>query len=375
MDKEQLKAKILKNLDLMGYEVSHKLIISSQSKQEYRKIQANSRIEQLVKHKDFLIKFSRDIKDLYPKTVNINPHDINLELIEIDNNSSFDSKLFRWWNLAWWSVPLQKSFGRQMRFILWDKGHDLPFGLIGLQSPILKMSVRDKYLEMPKQELDYWINRSMTAQRLGALPPYNELLGGKMTALTLLSNEIRELYNTKYTNKITKMQNRVIDPNLLFITTTSAFGKSSLYNRLKYKDETVAKSLGYTKGAGSFHISEEVFKDIIAFLDSEGVSTKRFYGSGPSKRVKLLSKAFQQLGIRNYHYHNIKREFFIFELASNLKNIWLNSEEPKYYDRSLNDLYDFWRDRYCLPRAERNNKWKNFQIEDIIDETSRLIEK
>ena len=101
---------------------------------------------------------------------------------------------YRWWNLVWWSIPYQRSYGRQMRFIVWDTAHDIPFGLILLQSPVLKMSVRDKYLEIPKEELDLWVNKSMHAQRVGALPPYNEILGGKMVALALTSNEIRGLF-------------------------------------------------------------------------------------------------------------------------------------------------------------------------------------
>ena len=91
---------------------------------------------------------------------------------------------YRWWNLVWWSIPYQHSYGRQMRFIVWDTAHDIPFGLILLQSPVLKMSVRDKYLEITKEELDLWGNKSMHAQRVEALPPYyNEILRGKRSLL------------------------------------------------------------------------------------------------------------------------------------------------------------------------------------------------
>jgi len=54
---------------------------------------------------------------------------------------------------------------------LWDKTHDAPFGLISLQSPLLKMAVRDNYLGIPGDELDRWVNKSLHAQRVGALPP------------------------------------------------------------------------------------------------------------------------------------------------------------------------------------------------------------
>ena len=46
----------------------------------------------------------------------------------------------------------------------------------------------------------------MQAQRLGALPPYNELIGGKMVALSLTSNELRGEYrkNIKCTDSFRK---------------------------------------------------------------------------------------------------------------------------------------------------------------------------
>ena len=66
-----------------------------------------------------------------------------------------------------------------MRFLLWVKTHNALFGLIGLQSPVLKMSIRDNYLQIPNETLDLWVNKSMQAQRLGAIPPYNQLLGGR----------------------------------------------------------------------------------------------------------------------------------------------------------------------------------------------------
>lgn len=92
----------------------------------------------------------------------------------------------------WWSIPYQHPYGRQMRFLVWDTYHDLPFGLINLQSPILKMSVRDKSLGIPDKEVDLWVNKSMNAQRVGALPPYNELIGGKLQ-YTVLRNLAIEL--------------------------------------------------------------------------------------------------------------------------------------------------------------------------------------
>jgi len=248
MKKESLRRKIIKLLKDQGFKINPHVRPKGCSKTMYRRIHQKARFEQISLHKKFLLDNIEKVKNYCRDGSEIIPQRISLELREV-KAGSFEEILFKWWNLIWWSIPFQRSCGRQMRFLLWDTAHDAPFGLICLQSPVLKMSVRDKYLGIPKDELDIWVNKSMHAQRVGALPPYNQLLGGKMVALALSYNEIREFYRKKYENYKTVIKGRKLEPELLFITTTSAFGRSSLYNRLKYNGEIVAHRLGYTQGS------------------------------------------------------------------------------------------------------------------------------
>jgi len=357
MHREELKNRLIDALKAQGFKINPHVQPTTQNKFTYRYLQQTSRLEQISFHKKFLKANAKKVKEFLLNINNFNPHNIDLELREVKPDS-IEELIFKWWNLVWWSVPYQRAYGRQMRFVLWDIGHNAPFGLIGLQSPVLKMAVRDNYLNIPKDELDLWVNKSMQAQRLGALPPYNYLIGGKMTALAMTSNELRKCYREKYKNYKTEIQGRIIEPELLFITTTSAFGKSSIYNRLKYKNQPVAKSLGYTKGAGSFHIPENLYKEIREFLKDNGVNVSTTFGNGPSRKIKLLYTAFRLLKVPDYSYHNLKREFFLFPLASNLQDIIQKKETPIYYNRPLKDLVDFWKERWCLPRAERKEEWK-----------------
>lgn len=366
MDNDYLKNKIIDVLLDQGIKINPHASLVSDSKTYYKKVQEHSLNEQIGIHLDFLKKNTEKIQNYLLDQKRFNPSNIDLELREVKKNS-IEEILFKWWNLIWWSVPYQRAYGRQMRFILWDKGHNAPFGLIGLQSPVLKMSVRDKYLRIPNAELDLWVNMSMQAQRLGALPPYNDLIGGKMVAMAMTCNEIRKCYQEKYQNKKTEMIGRIINPDLLFITTTSAFGKSSIYNRLNYGSERVAKSLGYTKGAGSFHIPEALYCEIKEFLKENNIDVSTTFGCGPSRKIKLLFLTFQLLKMPNYSFHNLKREYFLFPLASNLENVIQNEEKPIYYDRPLADLVNYWKDRWCLPRAQRTNEWKNFNSENFIN--------
>jgi hypothetical protein len=372
VNEKELKSKIIDVLKDQGFKINPHVRPCNDTKNEYKQLQHRSRKEQISIHSNFLKKGTPTIKDYILNLKEFNPDKIDLELREV-RSESLEEIIFKWWNLVWWSVPYQRAYGRQMRFVLWDKGHDAPFGLIGLQSPVLKMSVRDDYLQIPKKELDIWVNKSMQAQRLGALPPYNYLIGGKMAALAMTSKELIKCYKEKYADQKTEMLGRLIEPDLLFITTSSAFGRSSIYNRLKIYDQPVAISLGYTKGSGSFHIPETLYREILNFLKESGINVSTTFGNGPSRKIKLLYTAFRLLKMPDYSYHNLKREFFLFPLTSNLQNIIQYHEAPIYYNRSLEELVEFWKKRWCNSRAKRNSDWKLFDSESFYKKTQQEI--
>ena len=370
----KLRERIIQVLKEQGFKINPHVRPKGRSKVTYRRIQQKARFEQLSLHKKFLVDSIKKVRDYCRDGNEIIPEKISLELREIQADS-FEEILFRWWNLIWWSIPYQRSYGRQMRFLLWDTAHNAPFGLICLQSPVLKMSVRDNYLGIPKAELDIWVNKSMNAQRVGALPPYNELLGGKMVALTLTCNEIREAYRRKYKNYISIIKGRKLEPELLFITTTSAFGKSSLYNRLKYNGEVVAESLGYTQGTGTFHIPEELYEELLKFLENQGVNVARGYGYGPSRKLKLISLGLKYLGLPKFEYHGIKREFYLFPLVKNLKEVIREDKKPIWINRPFNDLVDYWKERWAIPRAERMPDWKKFDSNKFFKRVERMLKE
>ncbi|MCH7554065.1 MAG: DUF4338 domain-containing protein [Chloroflexi bacterium] len=82
--------------------------------------------------------------------------------------------------------------------MVWDKNHALSFGLIGLHRAPLKQATRDEALGITKEGRDWWVNMSLSAQRIGALPPYNEILGSKLIVMALTCNEVRSAYRQRY---------------------------------------------------------------------------------------------------------------------------------------------------------------------------------
>lgn len=367
INEDNLRKKLIEYFESQGFKYNPHVRPPTHDKETYKKLQQQSRLEQIELRKNSLKKSFKKAKNYLRDGRDIIPEKISLKLIEV-RPKSMEADLFHWWNLIWWSVPYQRGYGRLLRYLLWDETHDALFGLVSLQSPILKMSVRDDYLKLPKDELDIWVNQSLQAQRLGALPPYNQLLGSKMCALTVACNEVRQRYSEKYEDVATVIKNRKLNNRLLFVTTTSAFGRSSVYNRLKYNNEKVAYSLGYTKGSGSFHISEKLYLEIIQFLTEKGFEIGRGYGNGPSRKMRLVNKGLNLLGLKDAVYHNIPREFFYFPLVENLTQVVHQDEEPIFYDRSFSDLFSFWHKRYALPRATRDESWKEFKAESFLSE-------
>ena len=365
--KDFLRIDLQESLRKQGFIIhqQEKLVISSNTKEEIKKIQLTAKNEITNEYRKFVLNNVKKISQNLISGSSINPQNISLEIRQV-LSGTLDEVLFRWWNLTWWSMPYQRPYGRQMRFLIWDTTHNAPFGLISLQSPILKQAVRDKNLEIPSKNLDYWVNRSMYAQRVGALPPYNELLGGKLVALSLISNEIRDAYQCKYYDKTSIMAERKIESELLFITTTSAFGRSSMYNKLKYRDDVVAEKLGYTEGYGSFQISDDLYERLIDYLESIGENIARGYGNGPSRKLKLIQLACRKLGLANYTYHGIKREYYLFSFIKNLKQVIHEQECAISKSYAFNDLFEFWKERWMANRVVNTTKWREFNMETYV---------
>lgn len=372
INEEELRNRIIESLNSQGFAINPHLRPKNNEKDTLKRINRQKRKEQLILHKKFLIKNITEVKKYTISGKELNPKRIDLELIEVKPDS-FYSKLFFWWNLVWWSIPYDRPIGRQMRFMLWDKHHNSPFGLFCLQSPPLRSAVRDKFLDLDNRNIDYWINQSLYGQRIGALPPYNNLLGGKMVTLSLTSNEVRRLYAKKYRNKETLLKKQRLPNRLLFITTTSAYGKSSVYERIKYKEEVVSKFIGFTSGSGTFHLSEGLYQECLRYLEEKKINTKRGYGTGPSRKLKLISNAFKHLKIPTFIYHNIKRGYYFFSNVKNLYEVIHNNSKPLWYDRQFIELFNFWKERWCIPRSNRVDTWRYFKTNSFFKKIEREI--
>jgi hypothetical protein len=124
----------------------------------------------------------------------------------------------------------------------------------------------------------------MDAYVLGALPPYNMLLGGKLIACLLRTRDIYDDFKDAYGGTKGIISKKEKKARLLAITTSSSMGRSSVYNRLKLDGIEYFKSIGYTGGWGHFHIPDDLFADFREYLRAidHSYADRHRFGQGPN---------------------------------------------------------------------------------------------
>lgn len=271
-------------------------------------------------------------------------------------------KIFRYY----WSSPYSDYVGRRIKLLIRDKG--LPnkpiIGIAALGSPIIHIPERDEFIGWDMKTRTKNLIYTMDAFVIGALPPYNYLLGGKLISYLLASNEVRKIYHEKYKDKLTIIDKRVAN-SLIGIFTTSLYGKSSQYNRLKYQNKLLYQEIGHTKGYGTLHLSDETIQEILKYLKFKKIDVNHRFGDGPSWVMRVIRTAGDLLGFDSDFLlkHSFKRHIYFVPLAKNFREI-LNdkAKRPKYYNYTKKELVEYWRERWF-----KNRKLQADVITDVLN--------
>ena len=304
-----------------------------------------------------------EYRDCFVAGADLDPKAIRPVLKLVEPRTMWEDlfRIVRWT----WSMPYSAGYGRRLRFVVWDYHHKAVIGIIGLQSPPVDLAPRDNLFDYCDDEKIGLINRTMDAYTIGAVPPYANILGGKLVAGLVASNEVRQAYWRNYAGRKTIMERKRIEQPLVAITTTSAFGRSSIYNRLKYEDRLLAEPIGFTRGAGSIHL-EPLYPHILDMLRTVDPDLQLGgYGQGPKRKWHHFKRALDLLHLpRKYFLHGLKREVFLYRLVDNLEDGMRNG----VFGRALNlravDYSRFWLQRWGLPRAGRDAAWTTFQPDE-----------
>jgi len=367
-----LKRRLRRHLRSLGFEKAEdgSLQVEGSGKEIVRKLHRSQRDERLKASRDFISAHSEKLLRCFASGHEVIPEYISPVLERVYANT-LEGNLFRLATLTW-SVPVSNGFGRRLRYLVWDQHNGKLMGLIAIGDPVFNLSVRDKLIGWDSDDRSARLVNVMDAYVLGALPPYNALLGGKLIACLLRTRDLYDDFATAYGDTTGIISGKEKNARLLAITTSSSMGRSSVYNRLRLRGTQYLESIGYTGGWGHFHIPDRLFADLREYLrdiDHPYADLNRF-GEGPNWRLRTTRAALSALGFKgDMLRHGIKREVFISQLASNAVKI-LKTGQGKPSLASLHSAEDVagWAlERWLVPRAKRRPEFKDWDSNDLIE--------
>ena len=211
----------------------------------------------------------------------------------------------------------------------------------------------------------------------GAVAPYNNLLGGKLVCLLMMSprvvNDYRERYSGSFSVIASQMAGRPItkEPSLAFLGTTSLYtDHSSQYNRVKLPAGTVGGQrspveylqLGRTEGFGSPNLSAETELGLAAIAEAtSGFRNVNFvFGEGQSAKLRQLREGFAALGLNqtNLLQHGAPRIIYGVSLAKNVKRHLLGIDAAADFaleapiEEAERDIAKYWLSRWLASRLD-----------------------
>ena len=277
-------------------------------------------------------------------------------------------RIFRYY----WSSPYSEYVGRRIKLIIRDAA--LPskpvIGIAALGSPIIHIPERDDWIGWSVSARTKNINYTMDAYVIGALPPYNYLLGGKLVSYILASKEVRKIYENKYRDKITIISKQKRNKLVGFFT-TGLYGHSAQYNRIRYSNQLLYKPIGFTKGFGTLHLTKETISAMQIYLDSKGVDVSNKFGAGPIWTMRVIHKAGALLNFDPDFLlkHSFKRSIYFVSYAKNSVE-YLNGRTKaiEYFNYSMENLVNYWRERWLNKRRKNLsiiNKVRSFDSSDF----------
>lgn len=337
-----------------------------------RRLHAGQRAEKIASSRRFIDKNLNRLLGHFAEGEEIEPQNIDLQLIRV-KSETWQADLFRLASLTW-SVPVSSGFGRRMRYLVWDVGHDRLAGLIALGDPVFNLGVRDSLIGWSVRDRESRLVGIMDAYVLGAIPPYNMLLGGKAVACLVRSRDVLDDFGESYGGSVGIISGKAKNASLLAVTTSSSMGRSSVYNRLKLSGEPYFTPIGYTLGWGHFHITDELFSQMRAFLRllNHHYADQHEYGSGPNWRLRTIKAALTELGVsESVLRHGIRREVFIAPMAANSFEI-LREGRGVANTTALGTVEEISRkavDRWMIPRALRSSdfrQWRRTELQRLL---------
>lgn len=227
----------------------------------------------------------------------------------------------------------------------------------------------------------------------GAIPPYNEILGGKLVAMLLVSPEVLLEYRRRYEGVPSVIASsiagrRVLHPtHLAYIGTTSLYGqRPSQYDRVSIpcaaEDESLHdviryEYLGKTAGIGTFQFGDETVRQlrIVQAHSKKGQQVNYVFGEGVNPRLRAIRDGLNLLGLpaEELLNHGAPRLIYGVQLASNTHEYLLGiASRPKYLLEQENPagvtamISRWWCRRWLLRRIECEDVYEKLSQHNLV---------
>lgn len=228
----------------------------------------------------------------------------------------------------------------------------------------------------------------------GAIPPYNELLGGKLVSMLACSPTVIRDYTLRYSNQISEIASRmkgkevIRDSRLVYLGTTSLYAiGSSQYNRIKMPLSSGSvleyRKMGVTEGFGTLFFSKETTTLLsrIMELQDGGKRINHVFGEGTSPRFRMISRGLSKIGIRADAFlrHYSPRIVYSIDLAKNTKEFLMGIDGDVDYGFDIYDeeevlnrtqeICDYWYSRWLekrLTTVDILERLSAFNVSDLL---------
>jgi hypothetical protein len=193
-----LKRRLRRHLTSLGFHKTEDgmLALPGAGKDVVRTIHSVQRDDRLAANRSFISERFPELIEHFASGEEIDTIRMSPVLQRI-SSGTWEGDLFRLASLTW-SVPVSNGFGRRLRYLVWDQHNGKLIGIIAIGDPVFNLSVRDNLIEWNAQARSERLVNIMDAYVIGALPPYNALLGGKMVACLIRSRDIYDDFAKAY---------------------------------------------------------------------------------------------------------------------------------------------------------------------------------
>jgi len=360
--REQLRARVLDELQAAGFEFDQSGLLrlpdaGEDPKLLARRLHRMQRQNVLLKNAAFIEQWEDRVLDQFANGGDVVPEAIRPTVVPVTTEAQ--AAVFRFASLHW-SVPVSQGYGRRTRFLVYDESNGKLIGIFALGDPVFNLAVRDNLIGWTQQDRRERLYNVYDAYVLGAVEPYRQLIAGKLMAMCAAANETADYLISKYAGTTTVIKQQEKRPEPVLLTTTSALGRSSIYNRLKLRDRQMFHSVGFTEGFGHFHFTDDLFDSIVEFITDDGAELRGHqYGDGPNWRIRTIRRGLNELGLDGELLrHGLRREVFLAPRAIGWRAYLRGeSEHLRWYDYPMADIAAFWRERWAVPRASRDESF------------------